>query len=79
MGSEEETDTNIKLQIFQQIHVTIIRTLAVNFRKETQLKLYKIMAIPSPLHGSECWIPTEGQKDRLEAAEMYFLTAVAGH
>lgn len=35
MGHDEETGINIKLQIFQQIRVTIIRNLAFNFMKET--------------------------------------------
>jgi hypothetical protein len=37
------------------------------------------MAIPTLLHGSECWTLTKRQKSRLEAAEMRFLRSVAGY
>jgi hypothetical protein len=37
------------------------------------------MAIPTLLYGSDCWTLTKRQKSRLEAAEMRFLTSVAGY
>jgi hypothetical protein len=57
---------------------TIKRTIAGKFRKETLLRFYKIMAVPT-LYGSECWTLTKRQKRRLEAAEMRFLRSVAGY
>jgi hypothetical protein len=79
VGSDK-INISAKLQIFQQIYVTIIRSLSVNFREETRLKFYNtsIMAIPSVLYGSECWTPTEGEKGRLEAVEICSLIAVSG-
>jgi hypothetical protein len=70
---------NVKLQRFQQICGTIKRTLAGKDRKETLFRLYKIMAIPTLLYGSEYRTLTKRQKSRLEAAEMRFLRSVAGY
>jgi hypothetical protein len=53
--------------------------LAGKVRKETLLRFYRIMAIPTLLYGSECWTLTKRQKSRLEAAEMRFLRTVAGY
>jgi hypothetical protein len=52
MGLDREMDINVKLQIFQQICSTIKRILAGKIRKETLLRFYKIMAIPTLLYGS---------------------------
>jgi hypothetical protein len=52
MGLHREMDINVKLQRFQQICGTIKRTLAGKVRKETLLRIYKIMAIPTLLYGS---------------------------
>jgi hypothetical protein len=62
MGLNREIDINVKLQRFQQISGTIKRTLARKVRKETILRFYKIMAIPTLLYGSECWTLTKRQK-----------------
>jgi hypothetical protein len=78
MGVNREMDINVKLQRFQQICGTIKSTLAGKVSKETLLRFYKIMAIPTLLYGSECWTLTKRQKRRLEAEEMRFLTLVAG-
>jgi hypothetical protein len=52
----------VKLETFQQICGTIRRTLAGNVRKETLLRVYKIMAIPTVLYGSECSTLARRQK-----------------
>jgi hypothetical protein len=72
-------DINVKLQRFQQLCGTIKRALAGKVRKETLLRFYKIMAIPTLLYGSECWTLTKRQKSTLEAEEMRFLRSVAGY
>jgi hypothetical protein len=79
MGLNKEMYNNVKLQRFQQICGTIKRTSARKVRKETLLRFYKIMAIPTSLYGSECWTLTKSQKSRLETAEMHFLRSVAGY
>jgi hypothetical protein len=61
-GLDREMDSNVKLQIFQQIYGTIKRTLAGKVKKETLLRFYKIMAIPILLYGSECWTLTKRQR-----------------
>ena len=43
----------IKINRFQAICGTINRTLGRKTRKETQMKFYKVMAIPTLLYGSE--------------------------
>jgi hypothetical protein len=79
LGLNRELDINVKLQRFQQICGTIKRTLARKVRKETLLRFYKIMAIPTLLYGSDCWTLTKRQKRKLEAAEIRFLRSVAGY
>ena len=48
-------DVQKKLHKFQHLCGTMIRTLKGKTRPETQLKFYKVMAVPSLLYGSEIW------------------------
>jgi len=48
-------------------------------RTDTQTKLYKVVARPSLLYGSETWVTTKRDMTRLEAAEMRFLRNVTGY
>jgi hypothetical protein len=43
------------------------------------MKFYKIIARPTLLDGSETWITTKRDADRLKAAEMRFLRGVKGY
>jgi hypothetical protein len=79
VGLNREMDINVKLQRFKQICGTIKRTLDGKVMKETLLRFYKIMSIPTLLYGSECWTLTKRQKSRQEAAEMRFLRSAAGN
>jgi hypothetical protein len=79
MGLNRGMDINVILQRFQQICGIIKRTSARKDRKETLLRFYKMMVIPTLLYGSECWTLTKRQIRRLEAAEMRFLRSVAGY
>jgi hypothetical protein len=45
---------------------------------ETQIKFYKVMAVSAGLYGSEKWVMTEKDKNRIQAAEMRFLSATLG-
>jgi hypothetical protein len=47
-------------------------------RKETNLKFYKIMAVPVILYGSETWTPRKRDWNRIQAAEMNYLITVKG-
>jgi len=43
------------------------------------MKLYKVVARPSLLYGSETWVTTKRDMACLEAAEMRFLRSVTGY
>jgi hypothetical protein len=58
MGRNIETDTNVKLQIFQQICGTIKITSVGKVRKEILLRFYTISTL---LYGSECWTLSKRQ------------------
>jgi hypothetical protein len=47
-------------------------------RKETNLKFYKVMAIPVLLHGCEIWTLKKTDCNRIQAAEMKYLRTVKG-
>jgi hypothetical protein len=39
---------------------------------EKQIKFYKVMAVSAGLYGSEKWVLTEKDKNRIQAAKMRF-------
>jgi hypothetical protein len=47
-------------------------------RKETNLKFYKIMAVPVLLCGSETWTPRKKDWNRIQAAELKYLRTIKG-
>ena len=57
---------------------TISRTLNGKTQLSTQIKLYKEMAVPVLMYGSENWILNRSDKREIEAAEMRFLRTMAG-
>ena len=57
---------------FQSVCGTIRRVLSMETRKETRLKLYKVMPVPVLLYGSGTWVPA----NRIQASEMRFLRSV---
>lgn len=75
---KHDSDCKYKLPIFQQLCGTINRNLKNKARKETQIKFYKVMAVPSLLFGSETWTMTAADSKKLQAAEMKFLRSVKG-
>lgn len=75
----ENNDVNNKINKFQRMCGTIKRTLSRKTLKETQLKFYKVMAVPVLMYGSENWALTRSERRRIEAAEMRFLRSVAGY
>jgi len=48
-------------------------------RKETILKIYNTLVLPTFLYGSENWTLTALQRLRIEAAEMKLLRPLAGY
>lgn len=71
-------DVEQKLNKFNHICGTISRHLKNKTRKDTQVKFYKTIAVPTMLYGCECWILTERQRSRIQAQEMKFLRRVKG-
>lgn len=67
-----------KLNKFQQICGTINRCLRNKTTRETKLKFYKTVAVPTLIYGSETWPLTKQEERKIEAAEMRFLRRVAG-
>jgi hypothetical protein len=47
--------------------------------QSTQLKVYKIMAVPMLTYVSENWTINRSDKKKIESAEMKFLRSVAGY
>lgn len=72
-------DLDKKILTFQNMCGTIVRTLKNKTRRETQLKFYKVMAVPALLYGAETWVLTKKDRLRIQAAEMKFLRAVSGY
>jgi hypothetical protein len=75
---ERDNDLDHKIHRFQMICGTINRTLKQKVRKDTKLKLYKTMAVPSVIYGSETWVDLKRNKSRIQSAEMRFLRRVKG-
>jgi hypothetical protein len=69
----------IKRNRFKQMCSTI-RTLNKT-RKDTQIKLYKTIAVPTHTrtYGSEIWTIRKKQEAKIKTAEMKFLRTVAGY
>jgi hypothetical protein len=61
----------------------VCRVIAISLkkktRKETNLKFYKIMAVPVLLHGSKTWTLRKRDWNRIQAAEMKYLRTVKGY
>jgi len=55
------------------------RTIFKKARKETILKIYKTLVLPTFLYGSENWTLTALQRRRIEAEEMKLLRHLAGY
>lgn len=71
-------DINNKLNKFRSMCGTIRRHLGQKTLRSTQLKFYKVMAVPMLRYGCENWATNRGDKRKIETAEMKFLRAVAG-
>lgn len=72
-------DQKEKIEKFNYINGTIRRTLKSKARKDTLLKFYKVMSVPSLLYGSETWVMKKRDASRLQTNEMKFLRSVAGY
>jgi hypothetical protein len=74
-----DADLQIKLYKVQRMCGTIECTVTNKTRKDTQLKFYKFMAVPTLLYGCETWALNRSDKRKIETAEMRFSRHVAGY
>jgi len=72
-------NVEFKLATFLQLIGTIKRTIFRKVRKETILKTYNNLVLPTFLYGSENWTLTALQRRRIEAAEIKLLRPLAGY
>jgi hypothetical protein len=56
---------------------TIKRILINKIRKDTQMKFYKVMAVPVLLYGCENWALNRVNRRKIETAEIKFLRLVS--
>jgi hypothetical protein len=64
------------LQILGFLNNTLKPNLA---QRSTRLQLYKTLALPTLLYGSEIWTIKQCDKNRLRTAEMKYLRRTAGY
>lgn len=74
----QKEDINIKLNKFYRMCGTIKRTLKNKTLQSTQLKFYKVMAVPTLTYASENWTLNRSDRRKIETAEMKFLRSIAG-
>jgi hypothetical protein len=70
-------EVNSKVNKFQRLCGTISRTLKGKTQLSTQIKFYKVMAVPVLMYSSENWSLNRLDKRKIEAAEMRFLRPTA--
>jgi hypothetical protein len=71
---QKEKDIHSKITTFLQILGLLNDTLKPNLvQGSTRLKLYKTLALPTLLYGSESWTIKQCDKNRLRTAEMKYL------
>jgi hypothetical protein len=77
---QEEKDIHSKITKFLQILGLLNNTLKPNLvQRSTRLKLYKTLALPTLLYGSEIWTIKQCDKNRLRTPEMKYLRRTAGY
>jgi hypothetical protein len=74
----QEKDIHNKLNKFSSICGTLRRTLKTKTKKTTQIKFYKVMALPVLLYGSETWTIKTKDMSKIQATEMRYLRSVKG-
>lgn len=74
-----EFDIAGKINKFNYITGTLKRTLKNKARKDSIVKLYKSMAIPTLTYGSETWTITKQYHTKIQSSEMKFVRSIAGY
>ena len=75
----ERKEVNNKVNKFQRMSGTISRTLKGKTQLSFQIKLYRVMAVPVLMYGSENWSLNRSDKRTIEAPEMRFLRPMTGY
>ena len=57
----------------------ISRTLKGKTQLSTQIKFYKVMAVPVMMYSSENWSLNRSDMKRIEAVQMRFLRSMTGY
>lgn len=73
-----DRDVENKLVKFRNVCGTIHKYLRNRTRKETRLKFYKTIAVPTLMYASETWVNTKKIKNKIQTAEMKFLRNTLG-
>jgi hypothetical protein len=77
---QEQKDIHSKITKFLQILGLLNNALKLYLvQRSTRLKLYKTLALPTLLYGSEIWTIKQCDKNRLRIAEMKYLQRTAGY
>ena len=71
-----DKDIQSKVSKFGHICGSIDKFLRNKTTKETRLKFYKTVAVPTLMHGSESWVTNTKHKQIIQTAEMKFLRSV---
>jgi hypothetical protein len=79
MSYQASNDVGSKLAKILQLIGINKRTIFRKVRRETILKVYNTLILPTFLYGSENWTLTASQRRRIEAAEMKLLRPLAGY
>ncbi len=73
-----DRDVEKKLVKFRNVCGTIPKYLRNRTRKETRLKFYKTIAVPTLMCVSKTWVNTKNIKNEIQTAEMKFLRNTLG-
>ena len=68
----ERKEVNNKINKFQRMCSTISRTFKGKAQLSTQIKFYKVMAVPVLMYGSDIWSLNRSDKRKIEVFEMRF-------
>jgi hypothetical protein len=80
ISCQEDKDVYSRITKFLQILGLLNNTLKPNLiQRSTRLKLYKTLALPTLLYGSEIWTFKQYDKNRLRTAAMKCLQRTAGY
>jgi hypothetical protein len=75
---ENNKDIDEKVAKFRHICGSIHRNLKNKTGKDTRIKFYETIAIPTLMYASETWVMRKKDKDKIQSAEIKFLRSTIG-